>query len=60
MYCQDCKHSSPDGAYLRCRHPKFLYGYEHYGPPEDGTNIENDEGWGMNVGRFFGCIHFEK
>lgn len=57
-----------------CDNPKFLVGYGnrfenyeykaksgeyHSTVAPDGVLVEGDEGWGFEVGKDFGCIHFK-
>lgn len=44
-----------------CRSPKFIraYGLPESERPIDGAVLENDEGWGIETGPDFGCIHWQ-
>jgi hypothetical protein len=61
--CRDCKwHDIPREPYdaRSCGCPKMVYGYYDGDTHDtDGVHIEDDEGWGMEVGDEFGCIHAE-
>jgi hypothetical protein len=49
-----------EGAnYRKCSSPKIVRGYGDVDVPDDGANVEDDEGWGIMTGPDFGCIHFE-
>lgn len=45
-----------------CRCPKILreYGIPERDRPQDCAIVESDEGWCIETGPDFGCIHFEK
>ena len=71
MTCKDCVFFTPNGvdSFGDCDSPKFFKGYS-YGPlsrnpserpdaTSDGVIVEDDEGWAFEVGKDFGCIHFE-
>jgi hypothetical protein len=54
--CKNCywyEHGPRD-----CSCPKMVYGYKGK-VDHDGVAIEDDEGWGMQPGPDFGCIHFK-
>jgi hypothetical protein len=42
-----------------CACPKMIYGYGDIKCEDDYLLIEDDEGWGMQPGPNFGCIHWE-
>ena len=67
-HCKDCRYWSADVVKAEvadrprlgriCKHPKYFLGYHHENVPQDGVQVENDEGWGFKTGPMFGCIHF--
>lgn len=61
--CKDCKwwtgESVPGRSPRKCNQPKAIFGYGDQNIPEDGLLIEDDEGWGWDVGPMFGCVNFE-
>lgn len=72
MTCKDCKYFAGTGTrngttYINsgeCLSPKFHRGYCYEAPEPfveepDAVLVEDDEGWGIFVGRDFGCIHFK-
>jgi hypothetical protein len=49
-----------------CKHPKFTRGYgsrwdrvDEVAYTPDCAVVENDEGWGIETGPDFGCIHWQ-
>lgn len=66
--CRNCKFYTPNVpktdrqqafGTIRCESPKFKYGYGYEQIAKDEIVVENDEGWGANIGEEFGCIHFQ-
>lgn len=68
--CRHCKwwsyadvwREDPKRKTKPCRHPSVKRGY-HYRDqdiPDDGVNVEDDEGWGLVTGPLFGCVHWEE
>lgn len=72
--CKDCKHWAGSWRYCNskqesrprcgsCSCPKlrqgYEYGFEEGGCAPDECAIETDEGWGIETGPDFGCIHWE-
>lgn len=44
-----------------CGNPKHIYGYGvREDVPNDGIQVEYDEGWGMVSGPDFGCVNHEQ
>lgn len=69
MHCQDCAFFVPNTARRlgrgTCTSEKFVSGYAEEREdvptiPADSVLVEDDEGWAMEVGRLFGCIHFTR
>lgn len=69
IHCKDCVFWNPrkkqdedykrSGFYDRhgCLCPMFLYGYSDLECPPSGACIEDDEGWAIETGPDFGCVH---
>ena len=54
--CKTCHWYRTTGMHT-CVCPKMVYGYGSSERDDAGVKIEDDEGWGMNPGPNFGCIH---
>lgn len=56
--CRCCMHYTPSTAGLlgSCSRWRQGYGWSHDEIRNDEVVIENDEGWGANMGPDFGCI----
>lgn len=69
MTCKTCEHwkqswrsglsTDPKGPFGSCESPKIKQGYQYNAKDllPDEAIVENDEGWGMETGPDFGCIH---
>lgn len=55
--CKDCKFYSPTGR-GNCSSEHWKLGYGTIDDWDDScVSVEDDEGWGFEVGPEFGCVH---
>lgn len=60
--CKDCKYwgNSKDVSKLgSCGSPFLIEGYnvKDSEVPDNGANVESDEGWSIMTGPLFGCVN---
>lgn len=65
--CKNCSHWGLDRVYAgrdekarlkSCSSDAFRISYFANDTPDNGVDVESDEGWGFFTGPEFGCVHF--